>query len=132
MTVAFVVAAFVLVGLFDFVIFRRLGWLVHEASLHTKTLAKLQGGIASMSSAGVTAAQALADLTAQVEANTSAENSATTMIAGLIAQLAAANAAQTSGVDPNAVEKLIANLQASQAPLAAAITANTPAAPPSA
>jgi hypothetical protein len=67
---------------------------------------------------------ALDDLTAQVTANTSLEQSAITLIQGLAAQLAAA------GTDPAKLAALTTQLNSSSAALAAAITANTPAAPP--
>ena len=69
---------------------------------------------------------ALDDLTAQVAANTTVEASAVTLIQGLAAQLAAA------GTDPAKLASLQASLKTSADSLAAAITANTPAAPPAA
>lgn len=65
----------------------------------------------------------LTALTAQVAANTSAEASAVTLIQAIAAQLAAA-----SGNQP-AVDALAAQLKASADALAAAVVANTPAAP---
>ena len=66
---------------------------------------------------------AIDDLTAQVAQNTSVEESAVTLINGLAAQLAAA------GTDPAKLTALQTSLAASAKDLAAAITANTPAAP---
>lgn len=63
-------------------------------------------------------------LTAQVATTTSVEASAATLISGLATQLAAvAN-------DPAAVTALANQLKTATDALAAAITANTPAAPP--
>jgi len=66
----------------------------------------------------------LAALQAQVQQNTTIENSAVTLIQGLAAQIAQA------GTDPAALAALTANLNQSATALAAAITANTPSAPP--
>lgn len=66
---------------------------------------------------------ALDDLTTQVAANTTVEGSAITLIQGLAAQLAAA------GTDPTKLAALQSQLKTSADALAAAITANTPAAP---
>jgi hypothetical protein len=67
----------------------------------------------------------LTTLTAQVAQNVTVEGSAITLIQGIAAQLAAAIAAN----DPAALDALQAELAASDTSLAAAITANTPAAP---
>jgi hypothetical protein len=64
----------------------------------------------------------LTTLTAQVTANTDVEASAVILINGLAAQLLAAKN------DPVAIQALADKLNASAASLAAAITANTPAA----
>lgn len=66
----------------------------------------------------------LDDLTSQVQANHDLEESAVTMIQGLADQIAA-----TAG-DPAAVAALADSLRSSATDLGAAITANTPAAPP--
>jgi outer membrane murein-binding lipoprotein Lpp len=66
----------------------------------------------------------LKPLTAQVAQNTSLEASAVTLIQGIAAQLAA------DQNDPAAVAALSTQLNNSATALAAAITANTPAAPP--
>lgn len=65
-------------------------------------------------------------LTAQVAATTTVEQSAVTLIQGIAAQLSAAAG------DPVAVQALADQLKAATDPLAAAIAASTPAAPPSA
>jgi chromosome segregation ATPase len=67
--------------------------------------------------------QALDDLATQVTANTTVEESAVTLIKGLAAQIAAA------GTDPAKLQALQASLKASADDLAAAIAANTVAAP---
>jgi cell division septum initiation protein DivIVA len=64
----------------------------------------------------------LDDLTVQVQANADVEASAVTLIQGIAAQLAAASQ------DPVKIKALSSQLSASATSLAAAITANTPAA----
>ena len=68
----------------------------------------------------------LTALTAQVTQNTTVEGSAIQLIQNIAAQLAA------SSSDQAAVDALAAKLNTSATALAAAITANTPAAPPTA
>ncbi len=82
-------------------------------------------GITYLIQKGILMASALDDLTAQVTANTSAEASAITLLQGLKAAL---DAAIASG-NPAALKALSAQLGTSQTALAAAILANTPAAP---
>lgn len=65
----------------------------------------------------------LTSLQAQVEQTTTVEQSAVTLIQGIAAQLTAAQG------DPAAVQAIIAQLNRSATSLAAAIAANTPAAP---
>jgi len=67
---------------------------------------------------------ALDDLQAQVQKNTDVEDSAVTLIQGIAAQLAAAIAAN----DPAKIQALQTQLAAHADALAAAVTANTPAA----
>lgn len=64
----------------------------------------------------------LKDLQTQVEKNTEVEGSAVTLIQGIASQLAAAKE------DPAAIQALADKLNSSATALAAAITANTPAA----
>jgi len=64
----------------------------------------------------------LSALQAQVKANTDVEASAIVLIQGLAAQIAAA------GTDPAKLQELQNQLNTSASALAAAITANTPAA----
>lgn len=66
---------------------------------------------------------AIDDLTAQVAQNTTVIGSALTLIQGFAAELAAA------GTDPVALAALQAQLNSSDTALAAAVAANTPAAP---
>lgn len=66
----------------------------------------------------------LETLTAQVAASTTVMGSALTLIAGFSAELAAAKG------DPAKLDALDASLKASTDALAAAVLANTPAAPP--
>lgn len=68
----------------------------------------------------------LTALTTQVAQNTAVEASAVTLIQGLAAQLAA------NATDPVAIAALATQLNTSATALAAAITANTPVAPPAA
>lgn len=65
----------------------------------------------------------LTQLTADVAADTTVDQSAITLIQGLAAQLAAA------GTDPVALAALSTQLETNAAAIAAAVTANTPAAP---
>lgn len=67
--------------------------------------------------------QQLDDLTAEVTNATTVEQGAITLIQNIAAQLAAA------GTDPVKLQALKDQLSTSDAALAAAITANTPAAP---
>ncbi len=64
-------------------------------------------------------------LAAQVKANTDLEESAVTLITGLADQL------KSAAADPAAVQALADQLKTSAASLAAAVSANTPAAPAS-
>ena len=77
---------------------------------------------------------AITQLTAQVSASTTVESSAVTFINGVPALIAiAVAAAQAAGATPAELQSLTdlgTALQNSAAPLAAAITANTPAAGP--
>ena len=81
----------------------------------------LLGGIKAQED---TMTKELTDLVAQVAASTQVEQSAVTLIQGLADQIAAAKD------DPAQIAKLSADLKAGTDALAAAITANTPAAPP--
>lgn len=67
--------------------------------------------------------QSLAQLAADVAQNTTVEQSAITLINGFAAQLAAA------GTDPVALAALQTQLETNNTNLAAAVAANTPAAP---
>ncbi|WP_236674308.1 hypothetical protein [Paraburkholderia hospita] len=71
---------------------------------------------------------ALDDLKAEVAATLTVEQSAVTLIQGIAAQLAAALANQTN--PDSALVDLTNQLTASADALAAAVAANTPAAPP--
>jgi hypothetical protein len=66
----------------------------------------------------------LDDLTAEVAAETTVEASAVTLIQGLAAQITAA------GTDPAKLAALTTQIKTSSDALAAAVAANTPAAPP--
>lgn len=72
-----------------------------------------------------TLSQQLLDLQAAAAADTNAENSAITLLNGLSAQLKAA----ASTGDLAAVEQIAQQLDTNSAALAAAVVANTPAAP---
>jgi hypothetical protein len=73
---------------------------------------------------------ALTDLQARVAANTTVVASAVTLIQGLKASLDAAIAANAGGDNGAALAELSASLDSTDTALAAAITANTPAATP--
>jgi hypothetical protein len=87
-------------------------------------LARLERKIDSLIRQGEIVMADLTQITAQVAANTSVEGSAATLIQGLAAQIAAA------GTDPVALAALVSQLNTSETALAAAVAANTPAAPP--
>lgn len=70
----------------------------------------------------------LDDLEAKVAAETTVEASAIKLLTELSAELKAAVASN----DPTRIQAVITTLDANNAALAAAITANTPAAPPTA
>lgn len=71
-----------------------------------------------------TMSKELDDLTAQVKSNSDLLDSATTLINGIADRIAAA------GVDPTKLAALTAELRSKDDALAAAVTANTPAATP--
>ena len=76
----------------------------------------------------------LDDLKAQVEASTAVEASAVTLINGIAARIqAAVDAALANGATAEQLKPVadeVAALKASSDALSAAVTANTPAAPP--
>lgn len=88
------------------------------------TLSSIDARLANLETQGTKTMSALDDLTTQVTANTTVEQSAITLIQGIAAQLAAA------ATDPAKISALSSQLKTSADALAAAITANTPAAPP--
>jgi hypothetical protein len=69
----------------------------------------------------------MAELETQVKANTDAEDSAVLLIQGIAKQLTDALAA---GADPARLQALVDQLKSHADPLAAAVVANTPVAPP--
>lgn len=86
---------------------------------HNETMRMLYRILGKESSMGTQ----LDALTAEVTNNTSVEQSAITLIQNIATELAAA------GTDPVALAALVTKLQTNDAALAAAVTANTPAAP---
>lgn len=60
---------------------------------------------------------------------TTVENSAVALIGGLAARIQALIESSGNTVDPKALQALVDNMTASQTALAAAVAANTPAAP---
>lgn len=94
---------------------------ISERSL--RRFAALEYKLDQLLKGAITMSIALADLTAAVNKSTTVEQSAITMIQGLAAQIAA------NATDPAAVSALASQLNAGADALAAAITANTPAAP---
>jgi predicted chitinase len=109
--------------MFEFFVVAALVLLLFWSGFSFVWLAKILDKMERIMSTGTTA---LAALQAQVAQNTTIEASAVTLIQGLAAQIAAA------GTDSAALAALTTNLNASATALAAAITANTPAAPPAA
>lgn len=83
---------------------------------------KLDRIIALIQSQGAREMQELETLKSKVQETTTVEESAITLLNGLSAQLAA------SKTDPAAIQALADQLSAESASLAAAVTANTPAA----
>lgn len=73
---------------------------------------------------------ALDDLKAAVAAEQTVEQSAITLLNGLTSQLAALVAASNGSVAAADIQAIVTSVNANAAALAAAVTANTPAAPP--
>ncbi len=72
------------------------------------------------------------DLTAlknAVDAEKTVEDSAITLLTGLTSQISALIAASGNTVDPAALQAIVDQVNTDAASLAAAVTANTPAAP---
>ena len=74
----------------------------------------------------------LTTLTAEVTNNTSVTNSVVTLVQNLATQLAALAAGTGDAATQTALNALVATLQNNDTAIAAAVTANTPAAPTSA
>lgn len=72
----------------------------------------------------------LADLQADVAAETAVEQGAITLLGGLSAQIAALKSTQTDPATAAAIDALATSVEANSSSLAAAVTANTPAAAP--
>jgi len=105
-----------------------------EADLtRTRLLVSQQLNVLAATFAGEQIMSAQLDaLTAQVAQNTSVEGSAIQLLTNLGTQLTAVSAQlAAAGADTAALDGIRTTLATSQAALAAAITANTPAAPPS-
>jgi len=79
---------------------------------------------------GRTMALSLEALEAEVARNTSVDGSAIVLIQGLVAKIEELIAASGNTVDPAALQALVDSLKGSSDGLAAAVAANTPAAPP--
>lgn len=71
----------------------------------------------------------LDNLNAAVARETTVEQSAITLIQGIAKQLADLIAKSGNTVDPAELQKIVDGMNANQDALAAAVTANTPAAP---
>lgn len=99
-----------------------------------KKLDQLTVEVRRMNATTDTLATEITALQQQVTAETTVEQSAITLINGFSGQLAAAvAAAQAAGATPDqltALHALDQQIQTSSAALAAAVSANTPAAPP--
>lgn len=91
----------------------------------TQSLAQILTKLDILIQKGVSQMAALDDLATQVKSNTDAEASAVTVLTQLHDMLVAA------GTDPTKLQSLKTQLAVSRDALAAAIVANTPAAPPS-
>lgn len=83
----------------------------------------LAGKLSQLTKTGEIEMKNLQALTDEVAANTAIEKSAITLIQGLAAQI------EEAKDDPAALDALVASLRANDADLAAAVAANTPAAP---
>lgn len=94
--------------------------VIHKLDLVLNRIAEVETLIRLQKDATMSA---LDDLATQVAANAAADASAVILIQGIAAQLSAA------ATDPAKVEALSAQLKASATALAAAVVANTPAAP---
>lgn len=102
-------------------------WGQRRRNFETEVLGKLDAILAAQTlTRGETKAMAkeLDALTAEVARNTTVEGSALALIQGFAAQLAAA------GTDPAKLSALRTQLAQNDDALAAAVVANTPAAPP--
>lgn len=84
---------------------------------------RVERGINFLISKLSTMDQTFLNLQAEVANNTTVESSAIALIKGLASQISAA------GTDPAALAAIVTQLQANDAALAAAVSANTPAAP---
>ena len=82
-----------------------------------------------MSAQQSTLAQLITGLQTEVANNTTVEGSALTLIQGLAAQLAAALAMEAGPAQSSALQAVLTQLQTNDSGLAAAVAANTPAAP---
>jgi len=89
-----------------------------------RRLKVIEGLIRNLECKMTTLTEALAVLTAQVDENTSVNESAIILIQGLADQIASV------ATDPTQVVELAGRLKASAEALAAAVSANTPVAPP--
>lgn len=88
-----------------------------------RRLGILTGKLSQLTNRGDTEVKNLQALTDEVAANTAIEKSAITLIQGLATQI------EESKDDPAALDALVVSLRANDADLAAAVAANTPAAP---
>jgi peptidoglycan hydrolase CwlO-like protein len=98
--------------------------LIREEAIEQK-LDQVLAAVNGLQAQGVTVMKELDDLTTQVAQNTSVEESAVQTLNGLAQQIADLKN------DPAKLQALSDSLKASATDLAAAIAANTPAAPPS-
>lgn len=95
----------------------------HHVEARCEVMRRLDALDEKLTSLKETIMSALDDLTAQVAANRTVAQSALTLIGGIADRIAAA------GTDPTALAALTASLKDDDDKLAAAVTANTPAAP---
>lgn len=107
--------------------------LLLELRRNTNALERLNLETANLAKKSASVGDALTQLQADVAAETTVDQSVLTLLAGIPAQIAAAVAAATAaGATPDqlaAFDTLATSIETNSTSLAAAVTANTPAAP---
>lgn len=93
--------------------------------------AKIIGLLQTTLQKEITMAKTIQDLTTDVTASTTLEQSIETMVTGMAAQIAALKTTQTDPATAAAIDALATQVEANNAALQAAVTANTPVPPSS-